>query len=104
MMRRHGFTTWGRGIKEAVYRSVYATNNAKLQSQATMLRGAVDGLAGEQTEQGSLSLAEYSFEGLTEEQAGDAEAANLRAVERPWGLWVQEVKCQALYTSSVYKG
>jgi len=103
LMRKHGFTTWGRSIKEAVYRAVYATKNAKLQTTATLLRGASDGLDGGKESKigfGSDGTTQtHAMEPLTGKQAKDSEAANLRAVERPWNLWVQEVSCQALYTS-----
>jgi ribulose-5-phosphate 4-epimerase/fuculose-1-phosphate aldolase len=107
LMRRHGFTTWGRSLKEAVYRAVYATKNAKLQTTATLLRGAFDADPKNAKPGWSDGVAKgpiHAFESLTEEQAQDTEVANSRAVERPWGLWVQEVRCQALYTSSVYTG
>ena len=121
LMRRHGFTTWGRGIKEAVYRAVYATKNASLQTTATLLRSASDSLEQKQASEGSggkptqgstgagwdTTKGEgplHPLESLTAQQAKDTEAANLKAVERPWGLWVQEVKCLPLYTSSVYRG
>lgn len=106
LMRQHGFTTWGRGIKEAVYRAVYTTKNAKLQTTSTLLRSAWENdpaNATPQWDEGGPTRPAYPLQPLTKQQAHDAEAANMRAVERPWGLWVQEVKCQPLYTGNVYQ-
>ncbi|EXJ61767.1 hypothetical protein A1O7_02197 [Cladophialophora yegresii CBS 114405] len=107
LMRRHGFTTWRRGLKEAVYRAVYTTKNAKSQTTATLLRGVFDAdpknTKGE-WEDGAPTGPVNAFEPLTRDQARDTHVVNARAGERVWGVWVQEVKCQALYTSSVYQG
>lgn len=92
LMRRHGFTTCGSSIKEAVYRAIYATKNAKVQTTSTLLRETLE-------EGKGSSRAVHSFEPLTTQQAEDCAATAARAINRPWGLWVQEVKCQPLYTS-----
>ncbi|ETI19690.1 hypothetical protein G647_08703 [Cladophialophora carrionii CBS 160.54] len=107
LMRRHGFTTWGTSLKGAIYRAVYATKNAKLQTAATLLRGAFD--ADPKNARGDLKDGGptgpiHASEPLTQDQARDANIMNSRAGERVWVVWVQEVKCQALYTSSVYQG
>jgi ribulose-5-phosphate 4-epimerase/fuculose-1-phosphate aldolase len=104
LMRKHGFTVWGRSIQEAVYRAVYATKNARLQTQAAAVRSGFEALQGDSKGWlgGRPAKVTDGLESLSAEQARDAEAANLRAAQRPWGLWVQEVKCLPLYTSPVF--
>lgn len=101
LMRRHGFTTVGRNIKEAVYHAVYAIQNARLQTTSILLRGAFDAsrpVAEEDAGQGSPL---HALEGLTPQQTVECENTSQGAIMRPWGLWVHEVKSLPLYTSDV---
>jgi len=70
LMRGHGSTVSGPSIEHAVYRAVYAEENAKLQLSATAL-GPIEFLNEEEAE-----LAMTSTEGQ---------------VHRPWELWAKSV-------------
>jgi ribulose-5-phosphate 4-epimerase/fuculose-1-phosphate aldolase len=71
LMRGHGATMVGESIPEAVFRAVYATENAAIQMQAHLL--ADDG--------------EVEF--LNEEEA--AKSSRGRNVPRAWSLWKHEM-------------
>jgi ribulose-5-phosphate 4-epimerase/fuculose-1-phosphate aldolase len=71
LMRGHGATLVGDSIKQVVYRSIYARENATLQMDA-------------------LRLGEPVF--LAEEEAIKAAEANDRVIDRPWALW----RCEAV--------
>jgi ribulose-5-phosphate 4-epimerase/fuculose-1-phosphate aldolase len=71
LMRGHGATLVGDSIKQVVYRSVYARENAALQMDA-------------------LRLGEPVY--LVEEEAMKAAEANDRVIDRPWALW----RCEAV--------
>ena len=71
LMRGHGATMVGTSIKQAVYRSVYAAENAALQMEA-------------------IRLGEPVY--LADEEAAKAAEAGDRVVERPWSLW----RCEAV--------
>ena len=66
LMRGHGSTVVGPGIRAAVFRAVYTEINARLESEALRLGGV-------------------TF--LNAEEAAAAAATNLRMVDRPWALW-----------------
>ncbi len=69
LMRGHGATVTGNGIRQVVYRSVYATMNAHLQLEA-------------------IRLGEPFF--LDEEEAALASASNDKSLDRAWNLWKRE--------------
>jgi HCOMODA/2-hydroxy-3-carboxy-muconic semialdehyde decarboxylase len=71
MMRGHGATMVGPSIKAAVYRAIYAVQNAAIQLEAMRL-GEVTYLAPEE----SALYEKYSGEVMT----------------RPWALWEAEVR------------
>ena len=70
LMRGHGSTTTAASIELAVYRAIYAEENAKLQIQA-------------------LALGPVQF--LNEEEAALAAASTEGQVLRPWELWALQV-------------
>ena len=70
LMRGHGSTTTAPSIELAVYRAIYAEENAKLQIQAS-------------------GLGPVQF--LSEEEAALAAAATEGQVQRPWELWALQV-------------
>ncbi|MES2977014.1 MAG: class II aldolase/adducin family protein [Pseudomonadota bacterium] len=70
LMRGHGSTTVGPSLERAVYRAIYAEENAKLQLS-------------------SAALGPITF--LTPEEADLAMATNEGQVARPWELWRQRV-------------
>ena len=71
LMRGHGDTVVGKTIKEAVFRAIYAELNAKVQMQAIMLGGGVNG----------LNAAEIAFN-----------PTEIADPERPWQMWRYEVE------------
>lgn len=71
LMRGHGATIVGASIKQAVYRSIYAVENAALQMDAVRLGEPV-----------------Y----LADEEAVKAAESADKVVERPWALW----RCEAI--------
>jgi ribulose-5-phosphate 4-epimerase/fuculose-1-phosphate aldolase len=70
LMRGHGSTTVGPSLELAVYRAIYAEENAKLQISAA-------------------SLGTINF--LNEEEAALAAATTEGQVVRAWDLWAQQV-------------
>lgn len=97
LMRRHGFTTCGRTIKEAVYRAIYTNINAKLQTSSSLLRSAADLSS---SSLGAVGVFAHPFEGLTTQQAKDSDISGSGTTDRPWQLWVKEVESQNLYTNN----
>ncbi len=66
LMRGHGSVAVGAGIKQVVYRAIYAEVNARLQAEAAR-------------------LGEVTF--LNAEEAARAAATNDGVLDRPWELW-----------------
>jgi HCOMODA/2-hydroxy-3-carboxy-muconic semialdehyde decarboxylase len=75
LMRGHGATMVGESIPEAVFRAVYATDNATVQMQAHLL--------------GDNGEVEF----LSEEEA--AKSSRGRNVPRAWSLWKHEMTGKA---------
>ena len=71
LMRGHGATMVGESIPEAVFRAVYATENAAIQMQAHLL----------------ADNGEVEF--LNEEES--AKSSRGRNVPRAWSLWKHEM-------------
>lgn len=71
LMRGHGSVTVGASIKQAVFRAIQAEANAKLQ------------LA-------SMPLGEITY--LSDDEARLAAAANDEHLDRPWALWLRELR------------
>ena len=71
LMRGHGATIVGSSIRQVVYRSVYATMNARLQLDA-------------------VRLGEPIF--LDAEEAALASASNDKSLDRAWNLWKRGVE------------
>jgi ribulose-5-phosphate 4-epimerase/fuculose-1-phosphate aldolase len=95
LMRRHGFTTWGPDIETAVYRAVFTKTNAGIQANAINLRQSFDTVSGN-----NMGGVDFELDALTEEQAKGCKAMNEGVQDRPWGMWVQEVEADALYTNN----
>jgi len=70
LMRGHGMTVVGDSVAEAVYRSIYAESNAKLQLQAMGLEGPI--------------------EFLSDAEGKGATKVNQATLDRPWELWKKE--------------
>jgi ribulose-5-phosphate 4-epimerase/fuculose-1-phosphate aldolase len=82
LMRRHGATVAGLSLRELVFRTVFACDNCKLQSQA-MAHGHVDSLSAGETE---LSA---------------AHSARPPSLGRAWDYWVRHVEKAGLMPAKV---
>ncbi len=91
LMRRHGFTAVAESLVTAVYRAVYTRINATVQTTALAL--ARDAY-GERIEQGG-------FDGLTQLQRDGCLRMCEQYQEKPWKLWVREVRKIPLYENSL---
>lgn len=99
LMRKHGFTTWGRDIRAAVFYAVFTTTAARVQTQATLLRNAFGTLDGNVWQSGEQKFMN-DFEPLTTHQVTDTEESIDGTVDRPWELWEAEVESQPLYVNN----
>jgi HCOMODA/2-hydroxy-3-carboxy-muconic semialdehyde decarboxylase len=70
LMRGHGATMVGKTIRHAVYRAVYAAQNAQIQSEA-------------------LRLGEPTY--LAQEESANYERYIDEVIHRPWNMWIREV-------------
>jgi Class II Aldolase and Adducin N-terminal domain len=100
LMRRHGFTTQGFDIRTAVFRAVFTTTNARVQTSAFLLRNAFGGVGGQGLDTSVWSELNNDLEPLTAQQAAAAESSNDGTIDRPWGLWEAEVESQPLYKNN----
>ncbi len=85
LMQSHGFTTCAASIKVAVFQAVYSQLNAQAEAGALSL--------------GHGSKADMVY--LTPRQAADSWATNIGTVQRPWDLWVRQVRVSSLYTNAL---
>ncbi|KAI0457523.1 class II aldolase and Adducin N-terminal domain-containing protein [Xylaria acuta] len=92
LMQSRGFTTCATGIEAVVYQAIYTQVNAQVQSEALASKHAYWGLG--------LNSG-YDLTYLTQQQARDSWASNMGTVQRPWGLWVREVKVSPLYANAL---
>ncbi|KAI1738779.1 major facilitator superfamily domain-containing protein [Xylaria scruposa] len=83
LMQNHGFTTCATSIETVVYQAFYTQANAQVQSEALATKHAYWG-------QGLDGGDDLPY--LTQQQARDSWTSNMGTVQRPWDLWVREVK------------
>lgn len=95
LMRRHGFTTLGRNIKETVYRAIYTHVNAGVQTNAMLLQRTHDSL--------TLTSVPEKVDSLTSEQCIACRRQGEGTQEKPWRLWAREVERNPLYTNTLAK-
>jgi ribulose-5-phosphate 4-epimerase/fuculose-1-phosphate aldolase len=74
LMRGHGATMVGKSIKHAVYRAVYAAQNAQIQMEA-------------------MRFGEVTY--LAKEEADNYERYIDEVIHRPWNMWKREVVATA---------
>lgn len=89
LMQSHGFTTCAGSIETVVFQAVYSQLNAQVQAGAL-------GLERQQTV-ASASLSHDGVVYLTAQQAKDSWATDIGTVQRPWDLWVRQVRTSPLY-------
>jgi ribulose-5-phosphate 4-epimerase/fuculose-1-phosphate aldolase len=76
LMRGHGNVVVGADIKVAVYRSIYCEMNARMQLQALAL--------------------DPKPRYLSESEALNSDATNMKVVARPWRYWAERAGCADL--------
>lgn len=105
LMRRHGFTTHGPDIETAMYRAIYTKINAGVQTESTLLRGVWDRLSMKEDAADGMnggvvnvaSKANFELTSLVDDQIAGCQKMNERFQDKPWRLWVREVKNSGLY-------
>ena len=93
LMQSHGFTTCAGSIETVVFQAVYSQVNAQVQAGALGLRG--------QQTAASTSPSHDGVVYLTEQQAKDSWQTNIGTVQRPWDLWVRQVRTSPIYVNSL---
>ncbi|KAF2830834.1 arad-like aldolase/epimerase [Ophiobolus disseminans] len=81
LQHKHGFTTFGRSVEEAVYRAVYTQTNCKLLAQAIVFAG------------GDMGKVAH----LTEEEVSACRVMNEKCQDKSFRLWLREVQVNPLY-------
>jgi len=96
LMRGHGFTCVGASVEEAVFRAIFTCSNARIQTTALLLQGQYNmGFVAERFGAGEKETGPAKQEGikfLADRESKDAWTALQGHIERPWGLWCEEVK------------
>lgn len=87
LMRGHGFTTIAGSIELAVLQAVYTKKSAIISTLALSIQAA-------------LSQEPHRLQYLSEREPEAAAKANESTAQRPWKLWVEEVRTCRLYTNS----
>jgi ribulose-5-phosphate 4-epimerase/fuculose-1-phosphate aldolase len=81
LQSKHGFTTYGKSIEQALYRAIYTQTNCKLLAQA---------LATE-----NLDWERVQF--LSKEEAAACRVMNEKCQDKSFRLWLREVQVNPLY-------
>lgn len=92
LMRSHGFTAVATDIKLVTYEGIYAVINAKIESEALKIHHAFTGMAAQDDD---------GIAYLTPQQIQDSWETEMQLVEKPWALWVREVKVDPLYKNEL---
>ncbi|KAH8799056.1 class II aldolase and Adducin N-terminal domain-containing protein [Xylogone sp. PMI_703] len=92
LMQSHGFTTCSTDIKTVVFQAIYSQVDAEVQSEALAIQHAF---------LGSNLNSQDGLVYLTERQARESWATDQGTVQRPWDLWVREVKVSPLYVNKL---
>ncbi|KAF2637315.1 arad-like aldolase/epimerase [Massarina eburnea CBS 473.64] len=85
LQRGHGFVTTGTSIEQVVDYAYFATSNARVQTNALLLTGAVGG----------------AVQYLSQMERSDCRNMNAWIVFKPWGQWVWEVERSGLYVNEL---
>ncbi|KAJ3546833.1 hypothetical protein NM208_g1808 [Fusarium decemcellulare] len=86
LMQGQGFTTVASSIELVVLQAVYIEKNAVISTLALSIQAA-------------LSQGPYGLQYLSGEEAEAAAKANAKTAQRPWKLWVDEIRAYSLYTN-----
>lgn len=93
LMRRHGFTVVGPDLTSAVYRAIYTTINADVQTKTL---GLVRSYRSDKP--GGQVLGEDSHI-LTTKQRKGCSRVTQQYQDKPWRLWLHEVDTSKMYTN-----
>lgn len=80
LMRGHGFVATAVNLEMAICKSIYTTQNARIQRAAIGISGSADDV--------------HYF---TERETQDAGRTTTAGAAKPWPLWVAEVESHPLY-------
>ncbi|KAL2167448.1 hypothetical protein VTG60DRAFT_1199 [Thermothelomyces hinnuleus] len=89
LMQSHGFTAVATDIRIATYEGIYAVVNARVQAEALKIQHAYHA---NQAPDGNV-WAVY----LNEQQIRDSWETEINILEKPWEMWVREVKVNPLF-------
>jgi ribulose-5-phosphate 4-epimerase/fuculose-1-phosphate aldolase len=81
LQHKHGFTTYGRSVEEAMYRAIYTQTNCKLLAQAIAFSGGNPG----------------SVEYLSADEAAACRIMNEKCQDKSFRLWLREVQANRMY-------
>jgi ribulose-5-phosphate 4-epimerase/fuculose-1-phosphate aldolase len=81
LQHKHGFTTFGESVEQALYRAIYTQTNCRLLSQAIVFAG------------GDASKVAY----LSGEEAAACKVMNEKCEDKSFRLWLREVQANPLY-------
>ena len=100
LMRGHGMTVVGSSIEHAVFRAVYAQNNAVVQTTALLLSNAYlhSGISG--VFEGKIAAGEEVVY-MDDEEVVDSIKINVKTAIRPWRSWAREAEASGLYITLV---
>ncbi|KAI3336983.1 class II aldolase and Adducin N-terminal domain-containing protein [Xylariaceae sp. AK1471] len=90
LIRNHGFTTCAVALETAVFQAIYTQVNAQVQTGALELK---DSGTGTRPREGVHYLAK--------QQAADSWDSNMGTIQRPYALWVRQVKVSPLYVNAL---
>ena len=92
LMKRHGYTTWGKDVATACFRTIYTLINAGVQTNAAILQAA-------SKSGGSVETATVT--GLSERFSRDCQKMLEATQDKAWRLWSREVEASPLYVNRV---
>lgn len=85
LQRGHGFVTVGSSIEQATDYAYYASSNARVQTQALLLTGAIGG----------------GVQYLSDQERKGCKNMNAWIAFKPWKQWVREVERSPTYTNEL---
>jgi ribulose-5-phosphate 4-epimerase/fuculose-1-phosphate aldolase len=85
LQRGHGFVTVGTSVEQVVDYAYYATSNARVQTKALLLTGAIGG----------------GVQYLSKQERRDCRNMNAWIVFKPWKQWVWEVERSGTYVNEL---
>ena len=92
LMKHHGYTTHGKDIATACYRTIYTLVNAGVQTNAAILQAAA---------KSGGAVESASIQGLSERHARDCQTMTEATQDKAWRLWSREVQASPLYVNLV---